>query len=118
MDDAAADGDGHRLGSISRRELLQDVPQMGFHRFLGDGQLRADFAIPIARGDSPQHLDLALAECIPGNVLRQLLRNHGRQVLATPMNLANDLDKLLQRSALQQVTARTGRQFLFQSAEL
>src|ERR1700677_4061442 len=46
LDDAAADGDRHRLRAVSGVQLVHDVLHMGLDSFLGDEQLRADLPIP------------------------------------------------------------------------
>ena len=51
LDDSAADREGDRLRTISGSELIHNVFDMDFHRFLGDAQDSRYVAIAVAAGN-------------------------------------------------------------------
>src|SRR5262249_23733366 len=89
-DDAAAQGDGHRLRAVASPELLHNVLDVDLHCLFRDDEVAGDVAVPIAVGNLLEDGRLALGQRLVADVLGEL-RGHVRwNVLLAAMDPADD----------------------------
>jgi hypothetical protein len=69
---ATPDRNRHGMCSVTRLELCEQVPDVGFHRLLTDVETDADFAVGEAIGHELKHGELTVA----GPVRRQFAERH------------------------------------------
>ena len=62
MNDAAAEANGHRRGSVLHFQFLKNVLDVAVRRFLGNAEPGADLLVAHSVREKIQHIDLALRE--------------------------------------------------------
>src|SRR5271170_962003 len=108
MDDAAPNSDGDGLGAIACTELFHDVLDMPLDRFLGDKKERGDVAVSISSGDLLKDLYFTITQRLITEMFGKLGRNLRGNVFFSGMHLADGVDELLSRHALEQVCLGPG----------
>src|SRR5262245_4383617 len=110
LDDAAPEGDGHRLRAVAGSELAHDVLDVHLDRLFGDEEALGDVAVAVAAGDMPEDFYLARRQRLVAQVLGKPRRDLRGDALLARVDLADGLQQLLGRGALEQISTRAGRE--------
>src|SRR5215469_893059 len=103
LDNAAANADGDRLGSVASAEFFHDVFDMYFDCLFCDTKLISNIAVSIPAGDLAKYLHLAISKSFITDVLGNLSCNFGRDTLLAGMHLTDYFQQFLRRHAFQHV---------------
>src|SRR5215469_10835700 len=72
IEDASLQGNRYSVSAVGGIELGQNALHVCFDGSLGDFELGGDQLVRLPRRHTPQHFDLALAQCIVSNVFGNL----------------------------------------------
>jgi hypothetical protein len=108
--DATPNSNSNGLGPILSSKFFHDPFDVHLNGFFSDYQPLANIAVAVAFGDSSKNFNFTLGKRFTAHVDRQILSEISRKMLASCVHLADDSDQLVERSALQQIAARSRRE--------
>jgi len=89
VNDAAANADRNRLGSIVGAQFFHDVFDVHFDRLFSNKELFRDVAVSVPARDLTKNLYFAFGQRFIAHVLGNVSRNFGRDALLARMHLAD-----------------------------
>ena len=110
MKDATPHSNSYGFCAISGAQFFHNVLDMTLDCIFRNRQQTSDFTVSVSSGNFLQDLYLALAERFLAQVLRQACCNFRWNMLSSAVNLADCLDELLARHALEHVSLGAGLQ--------
>jgi hypothetical protein len=95
FDDSSLEPDGNGVGPIVGVQFSQNVFDVAFHSFFGDGELGGDLFIRIPTGNQPQNLNFPSGQGSIGGMLGEVRGYLGQNSLLPGMNQTNGFQQLL-----------------------
>jgi hypothetical protein len=103
IENSALQSDHYGMSTAVRIEFRQNALHMGFDRAFGNRKLGGNQLIRLSGGNSLQHLDFALSQCVIDGVLRYFKSDLGGNVAPAGMYRPDGLEQLLSQHVLEEI---------------
>src|SRR5580692_1860813 len=107
LNNPPAHSDGDCLRAIAGAELFHDVFDMHLYSLFSNEQLVRDIPVTISAGNLGENFDFASGECFVTIMFSQMGRDLRWNTLLPTVDLADRIDHILRRHALEHVGARS-----------
>ena len=94
------------MGPIAGAHFRDDIFDMGFDRFLADGECPGNQLVRVATGDQLQYFDLARGQGRVAGIVGDLERDLRLDALHTRMNGPDDVGEILANPLFEHITER------------
>src|SRR5208283_5751833 len=108
FDNSSLQPDRHGMCAVVRPQLREDIRHVPFDGVFGEIELRCDLLVRVARGDQPEHADLALRQLVFARMFGQTGSYIGGNPLLPRMYRSDGRQQFFIDVSLEQIGTRAG----------